>query len=235
MTSSTNASTLEKVAAKDQVETLRRRTRTMAWPVAVFVLLLLFLGGDLWADFQDGVSVTHMAFEFGAVAVALAGVVFTGRQLACAVRTAAELQRDLAGARVQLERSRSEAEALVRRLGRAIEAHFDGWALTGAEREIALLILKGLSYKEIACERGTTERTVRHQALAIYRKAGVTGRAEMAAFFLQEMLHRAGRTPTPLPVPPAAESPAERPEAEAQPAAALVGPPLALVASRRGS
>ena len=238
MNSSTNPSTLEKAAAKDQMASVRRRARTMAWPVAVFVLLTMFLGGDLAADFEEGVSVTHMAFEFGAVVVALVGVVITGRQLACAVRKSAELQRDLVGARVQLERSRSEAEALVRRLGRAIEAHFESWALTGAEREIALLILKGLSYKEIANERGTTERTVRHQALAIYRKAGVTGRAEMAAFFLRDMLHRAARAPT-TPVPATAAATADEQVADGpEPGAEAPPPPLgalSLVSSRRGS
>ncbi len=239
MNSSTNPSTqstLEKVAAKDQMATVRRRARTTAWPMGVCVLLTIFLAGDLAADFDDGVSMTHMAFEFGAVVVALVGIVITGRQLACAVRKASELQRDLVGARVQLERSRSEAEALVRRLGRAIEAHFGSWALTGAEREIALLILKGLSYKEIASERGTTERTVRHQALAIYRKAGVTGRAEMAAFFLQDMLHRAACAPTtPVPETAAAENVADGPgpAAAPEPARAPLGA-LSLVSSRRG-
>jgi hypothetical protein len=49
-------------------------------------------------------------------------------------------------------------------------------------------VLKGFSYKEIADLRETTERTVRNQALAIYRKAGLANRAEMAAFFLEDFL-----------------------------------------------
>jgi len=38
-----------------------------------------------------------------------------------------------------------------------------------------MLLLKGLSLKEIATVRGTGERTVREQARAVYRKAGLTG------------------------------------------------------------
>ena len=223
-------STLEKVTAKDRVTHLRRLTRALAWPVAVFVLLTLFLAGDLAADFVDGVSMTHMGFEVAAVALALLGVVVTARQLGGALRRAGDLQRDLQGTRVQLERSRCEAEALVRRLGRHIEVHFVSWVLTSAEREIALLILKGLSYKEIASERGTTERTVRHQALAIYRKAGVTGRAEMAAFFLQDMLLRASRTATPA---QGTAGPVAAPGPEESPAPAPA--PLTVIAGQRES
>ena len=64
---------------------------------------------------------------------------------------------------------------------------FGRWALTDAERGVALLLLQGLSHKEIASARDTSERTVRQQALAVYRKAGVHSRAELAAFFLRDV------------------------------------------------
>ncbi|MGH8595878.1 MAG: LuxR C-terminal-related transcriptional regulator, partial [Gammaproteobacteria bacterium] len=59
---------------------------------------------------------------------------------------------------------------------------------TEAEREVALLLLKGLSSKEIAAVRGVSERTVREQSRAIYSKAGLTGRAALSAFFLEDLL-----------------------------------------------
>ena len=61
----------------------------------------------------------------------------------------------------------------------------DRLEIGGDERDVALQLLKGLSHKEIACERQTTEGTVRQQALAIYRKAGLGGRSNLAAFFLE--------------------------------------------------
>jgi len=61
-------------------------------------------------------------------------------------------------------------------------------ALTPAEREIALLLLKGLSHKEIATIRSVSETTVRQQARSLYRKAGLSGRNELAAFFLEDLL-----------------------------------------------
>ena len=53
---------------------------------------------------------------------------------------------------------------------------------------MALLLLKGLAVKEVAALRATSERTIRAQAAALYAKAGVTGRAALSAFFLEDLL-----------------------------------------------
>lgn len=62
------------------------------------------------------------------------------------------------------------------------------WGLTPAEQDIALLLLKGLSHKEIAQVRAVSETTVRQQARSLYRKAGLSGRSDLAAFFLEDLL-----------------------------------------------
>ena len=72
--------------------------------------------------------------------------------------------------------------------GAAINRQFETWALSPAERDVALLQLKGLRHKEIAELRKTSERTVRQQALSVYRKAGLSGRTDLAAFFLEDLL-----------------------------------------------
>lgn len=68
------------------------------------------------------------------------------------------------------------------------------WELSPAEKEVALLLLKGLSHKEIAEVRGTSEATVRQQSRALYKKAGLTGRHDLAAFFLEDLLAGPGAT-----------------------------------------
>jgi DNA-binding CsgD family transcriptional regulator len=98
------------------------------------------------------------------------------------------LIRDLEIARAQGQRWRSDARALLDGLGEAIDVQFSRWNLTDAEREVALLLLKGLSLKEIAAVRASSERTVRAQARAVYSKAGITGRAALSAFFLEDLL-----------------------------------------------
>ncbi|MBL7688980.1 MAG: hypothetical protein JNJ49_13170 [Bdellovibrionaceae bacterium] len=45
-----------------------------------------------------------------------------------------------------------------------------------------------MSLKEVAEVRKTSERTARTQSAAIYVKAGLAGRSELAAFFLKDLL-----------------------------------------------
>jgi DNA-binding NarL/FixJ family response regulator len=54
-------------------------------------------------------------------------------------------------------------------------------ALTDAEREVTRLVLEGLSNREIAERRGTSQRTVANQLRAIYQKLDVSSRYELAA------------------------------------------------------
>ncbi len=98
------------------------------------------------------------------------------------------LIRDLEVARTEGAQWRADMRELLKGLGDAIDAQFNRWKLTPAEREVALLMLKGLSHKEIAVARESSERTVRQQARAIYGKANLTGRAALSAFFLEDLL-----------------------------------------------
>ena len=61
-----------------------------------------------------------------------------------------------------------------------------GWTML--DRPTADAILKGLGHKEAADLLRRSERTVRQHAVAVYRKAGVAGRAELSAFFLEDLL-----------------------------------------------
>ncbi|MES9836777.1 MAG: helix-turn-helix transcriptional regulator [Candidatus Thiodiazotropha sp.] len=98
------------------------------------------------------------------------------------------LIRDLETARVEGMQWRSGMSELIKGLSHGIAKQFSDWSLTTAEREVGLLILKGMSYKEIAVMRDVSEKTVRQQAHAIYRKAKLSGRAALSAFFLEDLL-----------------------------------------------
>ena len=98
------------------------------------------------------------------------------------------LIRDLEVARSEGAKWRADMREVVQGLGNAIDAQFDRWKLTPAEREVALLMLKGLSHNEIAAVRDASERTVRQQARAVYGKANLSGRAALSAFFLEDLL-----------------------------------------------
>jgi DNA-binding NarL/FixJ family response regulator len=103
-------------------------------------------------------------------------------------RELAQLGGTLAEAQAEATQWRDEARQALNGLSAAIDKQFIDWRLTPAEKEIGMLLLKGLALKEVANVRGTSERTVRHQAQEIYRKAGLTGRADFAAYFLEDLL-----------------------------------------------
>ena len=69
----------------------------------------------------------------------------------------------------------------------AVNNQFAQWQLTNSESEIGLLLLKGLSLAEISMIRNTSEKTVRHHASSIYKKADCKGRHELAAIFFEEL------------------------------------------------
>jgi len=161
---------------------------TLALPTALFLAITIFVCADVADDIANGMGVLHLLIEAGAVILCLAGVTANGLELWREVERSRTLEKDLESTRTHLERSQAEAQAVLRGLSSAIDGQLKAWALSSAECEVALLILKGLSYKEIAQVRTTTERTVRHQAVSIFHKAGLSGRAEMAAFFLEDLL-----------------------------------------------
>ncbi|KGB83552.1 MAG: LuxR family transcriptional regulator [Confluentimicrobium sp.] len=69
-----------------------------------------------------------------------------------------------------------------------MQERFAQWALTPAEKDVALFAIKGLSTQEIAALRNTSEGTVKAQTNAIYRKAGVSGRPQLLSLFIEDLM-----------------------------------------------
>jgi DNA-binding NarL/FixJ family response regulator len=70
----------------------------------------------------------------------------------------------------------------------AIEQHFAQWGLSEAERDVALLSIKGVPISEIARLRGSRDGTVKAQSTAVYRKAGVSSRAELISVLIEDLI-----------------------------------------------
>ena len=149
--------------------------------IGMFALVAVLIGWDLYGDYGEGAGAAHLGVEFAVLLVAMAGILFMWRQLD---RTRSELS----DARVEAAQWRQESAELLAGLGAAIERQFERWELSEAEKDVALLLLKGLSHKEIATLRETSERTVREQGRAVYRKSGLGGRSALSAFFLEDLL-----------------------------------------------
>lgn len=64
-------------------------------------------------------------------------------------------------------------------LGHFVERALDRAELTAKERDVARLLLKGLSTREMAGVTGNTEKTLKHHIASIFHKFGVASRAEL--------------------------------------------------------
>ena len=162
---------------------------------ALFLGIVLLIGIDLVEDWRRGSPGSHLGLESVVLVLAAIGLWLLRARIRQERIDAGVLRARLAEARSAAESWRRENEALAAGLGQAIDAQFRAWKLTDAEREVALLLVKGLSLREIAGLRETSERTVRQQSLAVYRKAGLAGRAELSAFFLEDLLSPPGSRP----------------------------------------
>jgi DNA-binding CsgD family transcriptional regulator len=159
-----------------------------ATSILMFALIAGLMAVDTVIDYRQSRTFFAQTFEMLVFVFALGGIALHGWQLASARSKSERLDRELAATRAEAQRWSQEAKDVLKGLGAAIDRQFDKWGLTPAERDIALLQLKGLRHKEIAELRKTSERTVRQQALAIYRKAGLGGRTDLSAFFLEDLL-----------------------------------------------
>lgn len=144
-------------------------------PVLVLAGATLFFAYDIIVDLFTGIdSLVHIFIELLVC-------------LAISVVMARELQHIR-----QLDRIiRSEKSKNARLIGdmlAVINSRFQRWGLSASEAEIALLLIKGLSMKEIAEARSVKEKTVRTQAASIYAKSGQAGRHELAAYFMEDLM-----------------------------------------------
>lgn len=148
-------------------------------------LIMSMLALDVWHDWANGASFSHMASE--AVMISLGAIALGGVWIST-FRKAGRLAAKLDHTREDLQEWRAKAKLYAEGLATEIDRQFERWSLSKAEKEIGLLMLKGLSFKEVAELRSSSERTVRQQAQDIYRKAHVSNRTEFAAWFLEELL-----------------------------------------------
>lgn len=148
---------------------------------ALFLLQLVcvvYFLGDAAADLfgADGVHVfPHSDTMEALIALAMVlSVLFT------AVELRKLTQRDKALSRQLDVASGAFSQVLARQ--------FDEWDLTPAERNVAVLAIKGFSVSEMAKLRQTKAGTVKAQCAAVYRKAGVSGRLQLLGLFIEDLI-----------------------------------------------
>ena len=166
-------------------------------PLVVLAFLAVVVGGvvDLVLDAPASWLTPHVLVELFLIALSLGLAIYLWRAWRRTSRTLDRTREELEQREEERDAWRERAGRLLRDLGEAMEDQFRAWDLTPAEREVALLLIKGYSHRQIARRTDRSERTCREHASSVYRKAGLAGRAELAAFFLEDVRlpeHRGG-------------------------------------------
>jgi DNA-binding NarL/FixJ family response regulator len=144
-------------------------------PVSVLAAAMLFFSYDIIKDIiDDSDSYLHIGIEL-VVFIAISIVLFNEL-----------LHIKRLHKTIQIEKSKNAR--LAGELLAVIQGQFIHWHLTPSESEVALLLIKGLSMKEIANLRAVKEKTVRLQASNVYSKSNCSGRHELAAYFIEDLM-----------------------------------------------
>ena len=153
-------------------------------------LASIIVGGtiDLVMDQPQNWLSFHMIFETLMLAGALVMATTLWLGWWRSAHSAVALRQSLAKESAERDAWKASAQAALEGLGRAIDQQFAAWRLTPTEREVALMLLKGYEHKQIAALTSRSERTVRQHAGVVYEKSGLGGRAELAAFFLHDLM-----------------------------------------------
>ncbi len=158
--------------------------------ILAVALVSIMVGGaiDLIMDRPESWLSFHVFFETLMIAGAMVMATTLWLGWWTSERSVEELRRSLEERSHERDAWRASAEHALEGMGRAIDRQFDVWRLTAAEREVALLLLKGHSHKAIAKHTDRSPQTVRQHAAAVYKKADLTGRAELSAYFLEDLM-----------------------------------------------
>tara|TARA_R110001592_G_scaffold363372_1_gene686071 strand:- start:184952 stop:185461 length:510 start_codon:yes stop_codon:yes gene_type:complete len=157
--------------------------------VTVILGLIMVLNmADVVTDISLGVPTWHIIEESLIVLVAGLTVTYLVIEMRSRARQLERLRKTLSRADQQIADITQEMRSARRQYSELIHQQFEEWQLTISEQQVAMLLLKGLSFKEIAAVRDTREKTVRQQASSIYAKSGVDGRHAFAAWFLEDFL-----------------------------------------------
>lgn len=157
--------------------------------IGILLVVIVSNAFDLINDFAGGESVWHIVEEGVVIILALALIAWLIGNLKQQAIHLQELQRDLSSSEHSLAQSNARIHDARKQYSIVIRQQFEDWNLSQSEQEIALLLLKGLSFNEISAIRQTKEKTVRQQASEIYKKADVAGRHAFSAWFFEDFLN----------------------------------------------
>jgi len=153
-------------------------------PLSVVLLIVIqlfctfFFVSDVFTDYEELGNIAGDRFYLVMEAVAslslLAACIFEFRYLVWLSRKKKKLEQRL--------------DIAKRAVHEVMEHHFTEWQLTGSEREVCMLLVKGFPIPEIASLRGSAEGTIKAHLNNIYRKSGTRNQAELLSVLIDALV-----------------------------------------------
>jgi len=155
----------------------------------LLIIITLMAILDVASDIKHHVAWSHVLVELAMIFSAILAVILgTYWFYTITAESMVEIEETLELSRAESKFWREENLHLLQGVAQKIQEQFSAWHLTRTEIEIGFFLLKGFNAKEIAKHRGINEKTVREHLSNIYYKAGMAGRAELTAYFLEDLL-----------------------------------------------
>lgn len=158
------------------------------WLSLLLAAIVVAKAVDMIQDRALALPAQHLMQEGVLLLVSALACVYLIYDMRRRSRALRQLRESLSLSDARLASLDGELRRARREHGEAIQRQFRDWGLTASEREIAMLLLKGFSLREIAALRQTHEKTVRQHASHVYAKSGLEGRHALAAWFLEDFI-----------------------------------------------
>lgn len=146
--------------------------------ISIFIITDIFI--DIFGDQAINHFIKHIVIEFLIVAIGILAVIYINKFM----------KSIKANIKTKIKANKWEilSNQFMNKSKNYILKKFKEWNFSKSEQEIALLILKGKSSKEISEIRFTSDSTVRNQSSSIYIKSKLSGKNEFKGYFIKQFI-----------------------------------------------
>lgn len=170
-----------------RAERLKKQDRDRLVTYVLLGVICLISGYDIIDDLSEKVPLEHIMHEALVFASSMAVILLQMKMTHNREKSLSHMDSRLDQVSKERDEFRAKVKESSEAFSHAVDEEFTKWGLTESEKDIAILLIKGLTMKEIADIRKSVESTVRQQAMSIYKKSKLEGRQQLAAYFLEDL------------------------------------------------
>lgn len=159
-----------------------------------YLFTILFVSGlvsltiyDIIKDISEGIPFDHWLHELVIAGVSIIFILYKIYIAFIRDHKIQKMEDQISQQNLEISYYKEKVKSFKHEFNEIINNQFKIWGFTKSETDIALLIIKGLSMKEIAELRGSSEATVRQQSISIYKKSKTENRIQLSAYFLEDL------------------------------------------------